>query len=150
MEWWLSLRPASSRSTRLLLAGVVWTAVGAGLFAAGVRFMLVDPPHWAWIGLVAAVVAGAAKGHFVLSRRAEDNAKRILASGDDRCAGAVFSWESWLLVAVMMAGGIALRRSSMPRAWLGLLYSAVGAGLLLGSAVSWRHWLGHRRAETTG
>jgi hypothetical protein len=138
--WFLALKPASSRTTRLLLAGLAWSVTGAGLLAAGVHWSLAAPPRRATLVLAVAAAGGWAKARFVLRRRAEENAARILASEDGRCAGAAFSWQAWLFVALMMAMGVALRRSAVSRLWLGFIYAVVGAALLFASAVSWRHW----------
>lgn len=146
LRWLHRVRPASSRSTRLLLASLAWTVVGAALVTAGLRFLLEDPPSWIGAGLAVALVAGAAKGHFVLARRAERNTRRILGTDDRRCAGGAFSWGSWILVVVMAGAGALARRSAMPRSWLGLLYAGVGTALLLASIVSWGHWRRQRGA----
>jgi hypothetical protein len=136
----LRFKPASSRKTRLLLAGLAWSAVGVGLLTAGIHWLLAVPRPAGALALAAAVAGGWAKARFVLRPRAEQNAARILASEDGRCAGGAFSWQAWLFVALMMATGITLRHSAVSRFWLGLLYAAVGAALLLASTVSWRHW----------
>jgi len=124
----------------MLLAGLAWSATGVGLLAAGTHWLLAAPPPAAALALAAAAVGGWAKARFVLRRRAEDNAGRILASEDGRCAGGAFSWQAWSFVVLMMATGIVLRRSAVSRLWLGFIYAAVGAALLFASAVSWRHW----------
>ncbi len=140
------MTPVSSRKTRLLLAGGAWSAVGAGLLAAGVYWSLAAPPGTAVLVLALAAAAGWAKGRFLLRLRAEKNAARILASQDGRCAGGAFSWPSWLFVVSMMVAGAVLRRSAIPRIVLGFVYAAVGAALLSASVVAWRHWMLLRRA----
>ena len=66
--------------------------------------------------------------------------RRILTAGEARFIGGVFSAGSWALVLVMMLLGNGLRRSSLPRPWLGLIYAAVGIALIQASLVSWRYW----------
>ena len=139
--------PRSSRASRLLLASLIWTGIGAGLLAAATRW-LVTAPSAGWLAAAPlAMGVGWAKGRFVLAPRAEANARRIEASGDGRCLGGVFSWASWVLAAGMMAGGWALRHSAVPRPWLGLLYGAAGTALLAASAGSWRRWRLFRRTS---
>ncbi len=84
----------------------------------------------------------------MLGRRAEANALRILDSRDDRCLGAVFTWEAWLVVCAMMAAGFALRHSGFSRTWIGLVYAAVGSALLLASASPWSHFRQLRARRT--
>lgn len=133
------LDPKVSRRTRLLLAALLWTGIGTGLLAAGVRWLLGAPA--AWFGaLPVALLAGWIKGRLVLAPRAEANAMRIVQAGEERCIGGVFSWGSWGIAVVMVAGGIALRHSALPRPWLGLLYCAIGAALVAASLGSWARW----------
>jgi len=91
------------------------------------------------------VPAGTGRRGFLLARGAEANARRILAAGDGRFIGSVFSVGSWALVVMMMFLGSRLRDSSLPRPWLGLIYTAVGVALVRASVVSWGHWRRKRR-----
>jgi hypothetical protein len=132
--------PRASLKTRLLLAASVWTAIGGGLLSAGVHWIIASRSA-VWIAaLPVALLAGWLKGRFVLAPRADANTARILAAGNDRCVGGVFSWRGWGLAACMMVGGIVLRHSPIPRPWLGFVYSAVGAALLEASLGGWRTW----------
>jgi hypothetical protein len=130
----------------LLLAGLAWSVTGAALLAAGIHWSLAASPGRAFLILGAAAVAGWTKGRYLLRSRAERNAARILASEDGRCLGGAFSWQAWLFVALMIGLGAALRRSPVSRLWLGFVYAAVGAALLIASAATWRHWLRARGA----
>ncbi|MFH1263629.1 MAG: hypothetical protein V1495_09350 [Pseudomonadota bacterium] len=131
--------PTVSRRTRLFLAAFLWSAVGTGLLFAGVHWLWGTDNHL-WLALfpVAAAI-GWAKGRFVLGSRAEANAQRILETTDARCVGGIFSWGSWFLAVGMVALGITLRHSALPRPWLGLLYSAIGTALLTASLRAWRY-----------
>lgn len=137
-------KPSSASRTRLLLAACMWTAVGAGLFVAGAHWLISAGATWAATGALAALVIGTVKGHLVLRRRARANAERIVAAGEARCVGGVFNWTMWLLALFMMGLGIALRRSSLPRPWLGVIYLTIGVAMLSGSAAAWTCWIEHR------
>ncbi len=133
------LDPKVSRRTRLFLAALLWTGIGTGLLVAGLHWLL--GARAAWLGaLPIALLAGWIKGRLVLAPRVSANALRIVEAGDGRCVGGVFSWGSWGIAVVMMAGGIALRHSPLPRPWLGLLYCTIGAALLAASLESWARW----------
>ncbi len=135
----------ASQRTRLLLAALVWTVVGATLFVTGVHWVLLAPVWWDWpLGMLALGV-GWAKGRYVLARAAEANARRIEGSHERRFIGAAFSVGMWLMAVSMMVLGAILRRSHMPRFWLGLIYVAVGTALLMGSRVTWARWNARRR-----
>jgi len=140
MDLLRGLSSHASRRTRLLLAALVWTGVGSGLFITGVHWVLLTHVRWAWPARLAALAVGWAKGRYVLSRSAEANARRIEGSTDHRFIGAAFSVGMWLMAAGMMALGAYLRHAHVPRFYLGLVYVAVGTALVLGSLVSWSHW----------
>ena len=129
------LTPRSSVRTRLLLAAATWTAVGLGLGIAGAIWSAATP----WI-VAGAIVLGLVKGRFVLAPRARANGDRILESGEGRCLGGAFTFPTWALVLAMMGLGALLRRSPLPRPWLGGIYLAVGVALLLGSVPVWSRW----------
>jgi hypothetical protein len=136
--------PRASCRARLLLAAVLWTGVGTGLALAGL-FWIFDARSAPWLAATpVALLAGWVKGRFVLGPRAGANARRIVEAGDGRCLGGAFSWGSWGIALAMMIGGIFLRRSSIPRPWLGLLYTAVGTGLIAASTASWTRWRAYR------
>lgn len=133
-------KPAAPARVHLLLAAAMWSTVGTGLLTAGVT--------WAWAGRSSyptwlvpfAILAGALKGHFVLGRTAERIARRILARGDGRCVGGFLSVATWTSVALMMGSGYFLRHGVLPRAIVGLIYTAIGIALLLGSRRLWLAW----------
>ena len=134
------IAPRASRRTRLLVAAFVWTGIGAGLLAAGLRWtFLADSNVWR-AALPAALALGWFKGRYVLAPRAASNAQRIVATAESRCIGGVFSWGSWAFALAMMLLGITLRHSPIPRPWLGQLYAAVGTALVVAGAGGWRRW----------
>lgn len=134
------LKPAASIRSRLLVAALIWTLVGAGLLTAGVIWTLVGRGWMGWAGMALALVLGWLKARYILSGRAAANARRIVAAGEGRCLGGVFEWSAWLFVLAMLALGYVLRHSEVPRSWIGVIYAAVGSGLVLASVGTWRHW----------
>jgi len=86
-----------------------------------------------------ALVLGFFKQHFIMRRVARDAIVRIRERGPEANVFGFFSAKSWLLVALMMGGGIALRASGVvPLPVLGTLYATVSIGLLLGSGRFWQ------------
>lgn len=137
-------KPGGSARARLGLAAAAWTAVGSGLLVAGLRWVVAGAgAAWPPV-LVLALCAGWLKARWLLEPRAAANARRIVAAGDGRCLGGFFSWTSWAFVAAMIVLGAVLRRSAVPRIWLGIVYSAVGTALLVASRVAWTAWWGGR------
>ena len=136
--WLERWKPAAGVRTHLFSAALLWTVVGLGLTAAGFAWCFGSALPWALVLAGVGVAAGLVKGRYVLRTMAERNAARIIARGDGRCLGGFLSLKTWLLVVLMMTSGIILRRSAVPRPVLGVLYSAVGTALLVGSATLWR------------
>ncbi len=134
-------KPRAAGRTQLLLAGALWTVVGAVLLAFGARWTLEALGRSTGLLVIAlGIGAGLLKGRFVLDRTAERITNRIAARGDGRCAGGFLSWRSWLLVALMSGAGRFLRGGLLPQAVTGPLYAAIGAGLLFSSRIAWKHW----------
>jgi hypothetical protein len=137
LERW---KPAAGARVHLILAATLWTCVGTGLIIAGIRWCLSAPSPWPAVLLFGGLAAGLIKGRTVLDRTATRSAARIVRRGDGKCLGGFLSWKTWFFVLAMMGMGAALRKSHLPRALLGLVYTAVGTGLLWGSRVFWAHW----------
>jgi hypothetical protein len=147
MGWVERYKPAAAVRAHLLLAGLMWTVVGAALVAFGGRWLWQLPtPAAPWLAALA-VVIGTFKARFVLDRAARTIVDRIQERGDGRCLGGFLSVRSWALVAAMAAGGRFLRGSHVARGLMGVLYVAVGTALLLSSRVAWRAWRHSRRAS---
>ncbi len=130
-------KPAAAARTHLLAAGLLWTGVGAGLLAAGLRWCAGVGGGAAWGLAAAGVAAGLLKGRLALDRTARNAAARIRSRGDGNCLGGFLSWKTWLFVLVMMGLGAVLRRSGLSRVVLGPVYTAVGTALLWGSRIYW-------------
>ncbi len=130
------LKPRASARVQLVLAGTLWFIAAAILGSRGALW-LAEEPGWLWMAAVA-LVAGLVKARYLLGPVARRAAARIVARGRDRCAGGFLSWQSWLLVLAMVAGGHALRLTATPRWVLAMLYVAVATALLVGGSIYWR------------
>ena len=140
LQWLDRIKPAAQQRTHLLLAAIMWTAVGAMLALFGLRWLLhADPPLLVWL-IIAAIVLGALKAVFVLRHAAARVINRIQMRGDHRCIGGFFSWRTWIAVAAMMAAGRLLRLSGLPLSIPGVIYLAIGAALLIAACLLWRAW----------
>jgi len=131
-------KPAVDRHVLLLLAGGMWMAVGAVLLmisCSWLRFCLGKGVFFfAGIGIAAAL----AISRFGFLRIVDKNVRRILSMEGKRCAFSFISWKSYLLVFVMVAMGITLRRSPIPKSYLSVLYTGIGLALILSSVRYWK------------
>jgi hypothetical protein len=142
--WMEAHKPAANVPTHLLLAWMMWVAVGSALVGFGARWLWSAAPVIApWLA-AAAVGVGAVKSWLVLDRAASGVADRIRARGDGRCIGGFLSLRTWALVILMMAAG-RLLRGTLARGIVGPLYIAVGTALCLSSRITWSAWREFRR-----
>jgi len=141
-------KPSARAKTHLLAAALLWTVVGLGLTTAGLVWSFSSALPWSLLLAAAGIAAGTVKGRLVIRKMADWNTARIIARGDGRCLGGFLAPKTWLLVIVMMGSGILLRRSGVPRPILGILYTAVGTGLLIGGQKLWKAW--RETPETKG
>jgi len=131
------IKPGVSRSVHLCIAALLWTSIGIMLIVRG----------WGWIGpgiarllAVLALLVGTLKSVFILDKTADRSIVRIKKFNDATCIGAVYSWKTWLLVALMMAFGITMRTLTDPGMVIGTLYVAIGWALLFSSRRGWLAW----------
>lgn len=123
---------------------VVWTLVGILLVWRGLPYVglraepdvvgLVGASTWIALGI--ALVVGIGKGLTALRKGARRAASHIERQGENAPFWNVFSPVMYLLVAVMVAAGLALRLAPYDagvKAWVvGILYPAVGVALVIG------------------
>lgn len=127
------LKPAVPKHWLIAIAGLVWLAAGGMLCHLA----------WGWLrplsslpftGLVAAGLVLAVVVHrLMLARIARRNMVRICNYAERGCLFAFQAWRSYLMILVMIAMGSFLRHTTIPRAFLALLYTAMGGGLALSS-----------------
>jgi len=138
-HWAENHKPAAGVSTQLILAWMMWVAVGSALVGFGSRWLWETAPVVApWIA-AGAVAVGAVKSRLVLDRAARRVVDRICARGDGRCLGGFLSLRSWGLVFLMMVTG-RLLRGTLAHGIVGPLYIAIGTALCLSSRLSWHAW----------
>jgi hypothetical protein len=109
----------------------MWCGVGIMLISFAVIWLFAYKGERA-ILFAAAGVISALPVHFLgFSKIAQKNIARIMLYNTPRCIFSFMTFRSWLTVFVMMAMGIGLRGSSLPKEYLAILYIAIGTGLLL-------------------
>jgi len=92
-----------------------------------------------WL-LAPAIVIGTCKSLLILDKSAKKNLSRLSEKKDGSCLGGVYSPAMWGLILAMMILGILLRKSGLPREYLGLFYGAIGWALLFSSRLLWNHF----------
>ncbi len=150
-SWLETYKPTASSRTQLWLAGVTWGSVGVALLSVGTYWLLrgADDKN-IFLMIIIAACLGLAKTLLVLDRASNGLVERIQLRGEGRCVGGFFSLRLWAIVAVMMLMGRLLRSTSIPRPVLGVIYAAVGVGLLISSRIIWRAWKSFSQAGVSG
>ncbi len=126
-------KPAVEKKMLLLLSGMVWIAVGTMLLSFAYRWLAEAGGALAFVCGVAGLLAGLAIHHFGFLKVVDKNLGRILPMEGKQCLFAFQSWRSYFLIVVMMAMGIGLRHSRIPKPYLASLYIGIGMGLILSS-----------------
>jgi len=116
----------------MLIAGLVWCAAGAMVCVIGLPLEFgLAPSHLILLPLAAVIFL--VFYFFVFSRLVRKHTGRIRARAEDRLPfWHFFNASSWVVMAVMMGGGMALRLSHLMPDWMiAFFYSGLGVALLL-------------------
>jgi hypothetical protein len=127
------LKPAVDKRVLLLLAGLMWIGVGTMLLFLSYTWLNAfhDPDSFLFegIGIAAAMVIH----HFGFLKIVDKNLGRILPMEGKRCVFSFLTWKSYLMIALMIALGVLLRHSAIPKRYLSILYTGIGLALVLSS-----------------
>ncbi|MEJ2165663.1 MAG: hypothetical protein P8X90_09050 [Desulfobacterales bacterium] len=127
------IKPAVDKRVLLFLAGFMWLGVGTMLLA--LSYSWLDAFHrsgsflFEGIGVAAALVIH----HFGFLKIVDKNLGRILPMEGKRCVFSFLTWKSYIMVALMIAMGVMLRHSPIPKPYLAMLYTGIGLALVLSS-----------------
>jgi len=147
-SWKEAYKPRASSRVQVLLAAAMWSAVGGVLLSFGAHWITDGRLNPAGLGLLLAGIGiGLVKSKLILDRTAGRIVSRIGSRGEGRCVGGFLSVRSWLLVLAMIALGRVLRGGLLPAPAAGVLYAAIGTGLLYSSRLAWRAWLNEERTS---
>lgn len=131
--------PRSGTRAQLFSAAVVWAVGATILILRGIGY--VHDRHWHAWALGAALVLGVVKARYLLDGVANKAVARVFVRGR-ACYFGFFSWKSWLLVGLMMGGGITLRHlivhpGVVGAGIMGALYIGIGTALALADRIFW-------------
>jgi tellurite resistance protein TehA-like permease len=125
--------PAVPRRARMIVAGLAWSGAGLMLLSWAVRWLEATPLVLASV-LAVAGIAIAVGAWFALFRRlARTNVARLEAAPRLACIFGFQPIKSYLIMGAMIALGVTLRHSAVPRPELAVVYLAIGGALLLAS-----------------
>ena len=133
------LKPTVPKCWLFTASGVMWSAVGIMMCATGIGWVanrgLVRGMGLELAGLILAMLFF----RWWFGSIAQKNIRRLRRLPDRGCFFAFQAWKSYLIIMVMIALGISLRHSSIPKHVLAVVYTAIGGALILGSFHYYRH-----------
>lgn len=124
----------------LLVAGAVWMIAGLNIANIGIGAYLHEAGWVFWVLLVGTVVIFVVFHIFVFTKMVGKHANRIRGYEDDRThIWKFFDKKGYIIMAIMMGGGIALRMSGLVPEWfiaffytgLGLALAVAGLGFII-------------------
>jgi len=126
-------KPGVPKSVLLLVAGAIWVMVGIMLNGMAYWWLRKELPAHALLAVVVGFVGSLFIHHFGFLRIVDRNLNRILPMEGKRCVFSFMPWKSYVLIAVMIALGVLLRHSPIPKLYLSVLYVGIGTALILSS-----------------
>ncbi|MCU0361993.1 MAG: hypothetical protein MUD02_08035 [Bacteroidales bacterium] len=123
--------PAVNKSTLVFLAGAMWCGVGIMLLTLSVKWLEPLPFRPQLLLFGAGALAAIPVHHFGFSRIAGKNLERLMPLTEKRCVFSFITWRSYMIVIVMIAGGVMLRHSPIPKPILAVAYTTIGLALFL-------------------
>ncbi len=117
----------------LLTAGLVWSGVSLMLFSLAYRWLEDLHSSWSiWI-VVCGLAASLIVYRFGFYHLTQKNIARLKGFLEKASPLAFFSGRSYLVMIFMMALGMGLRSSIMPRSILAFIYTTIGGGMFFSS-----------------
>lgn len=118
------------KKTLLLIACIVWFMAGFNILRIGI---LSYPPYLSIINILLSIVVFSVFQYFIFGRLVKKHTDRIQNYEEERhFFMKFFDVKSFIIMAVMMSGGIYLRASSfVPERFIAVFYTGLGSSLLL-------------------
>ena len=141
-------KPAVTKAVLLFLAGALWLCVGVMLLFLAASWLLESPNVNRIVFVAAGVVLALFAHHFGFLKIVDKNIARILPGDEKRCLFAFMPWKSYLIIVIMIALGMILRHSAIPKPYLAIIYTGIGLALILSSVRYARVFLREIRGRT--
>ncbi|MDH4027311.1 MAG: hypothetical protein OEU95_00575 [Nitrospirota bacterium] len=125
--------PVVDKRLLLELSGLMWTAVGIALCNLAYNWLSVPGVENTALLTAAGTILSLLIHHFGFLKLVDRNITRIVAKEGKVCVFAFQPWKSYLIIMVMIAMGITLRHSSLPKPYLAIIYIGFGGAMLLSS-----------------
>jgi hypothetical protein len=147
MNFWHKYKPAVSRRTLLLIAGCAWTFAGGILITRALVALIALNDHL-FTEILAGVVLGTGFYLVMFSRISKKHITRInLIKIDDPCFFSFFNFRSYIMMGIMISGGITLRKLNViDPDYLWTFYLTMGIPLMISAYRFYYSWFKNKRA----
>jgi hypothetical protein len=125
----------------VLVAGLMWCGVGVMLMTYAVTWLRRYTGGGVYLYYSAGFLAAMPIHHFGFLKLADKNLKRVLEPDERRSLLTFITPKSYLIIIVMVALGITLRHSPIPKQYLSIVYNGIGLGLFLSGIRYIRYFL---------
>ncbi|WP_101722351.1 hypothetical protein [Eggerthella timonensis] len=115
----------------LLVAGIVWFIAGANIVNIGLTAFLDETGWLLWVLIIGTLVIFVLFHIFVFTKMVGKHASRITGYEEDKThVFKFFDKKGYIMMAIMMGGGIALRASGIAPEWfIAFFYTGLGLAL---------------------
>ena len=127
----------------LLIACAVWSLAGFNILRIGI---LSYPPYLSVINILLSIVVFTVFQYFIFGRLVKKHTDRIQNYEEERhFFMKFFDVKSFIIMAIMMSGGIYLRASSLaPERFIAVFYTGLGSSLLLAGILFGKNFLQYK------
>ncbi|MEI6091629.1 MAG: hypothetical protein WCR42_14330 [bacterium] len=146
MNYFQTLKPRLPKRYLLFIAAFVWTFAGGMLLFKGIAFYVNDPMYL-WLRILVSLVCGSLFYILMFSKISAKHTKRIMNLKIEKpCMFSFFNFKAYIMMAIMISGGILLRRSGIvPPFYLSILYTTMGIPLFLSSLRFFNYGFNYRK-----
>ena len=140
-------KPAVTREVLLFLAGALWFSVGCLLLTFAVFWLRSAEMGQQIMCGGAGILIALPVHYFGLLKIVDKNIARLMPGDEKKCLFSFMPWKNYLIIPVMIALGVFLRHSAIPKPYLAIFYVGMGMALLLSSLRYLRYFLQYRHAR---
>ena len=145
MDLLKKFKPSLSKRNLLFMAGVAWTTAGGILAGRGLGYLVQHGQHLGW-RLAGGLLFGVIFYILLFAKISHRHIKRIHGlSIPYPCAFSFFNLRGYLMMAIMISGGIMLRRFDViNKEWLYNFYVTMGVPLLISASRFFYFWAANK------
>ena len=133
------LKPTVPKCWLFAASGVMWSAVGIIMGVTAIGWLTNGGMGRGFALALAGLILAVLSVRWGFGGIAKKNIRRLRRLPERGCFFAFQAWKSYLIIMVMIAIGVTLRHSSIPKHVLAVAYTAVGGALVMGSFHYYRH-----------